>query len=277
MRSSTIIAASLLWRQKSGPMLVEDPRIDLLPDGQPGPRRFKIKVADTETRRSVVSSLLKHRYAFRGYQTTGLPADPSVQRFTLAAIESNRTIGTISVTFDVQKKLACDDAFADEVNVLRAQGRKLCEFGKLAIDPLTGTKRVLASLFHVAYIVAHRIRGYDTLLIEVNPRHVRYYERMLGLQVLGGERPNRAVHAPAVLLYADFSYIMSQIGEFGGQHERAASERSLYPFAFSLGEEAAILSRMRERQAERDAEVEEVPPEAASQPQFQPSNLIDNL
>lgn len=277
-RSSTIIAASVLWRQKSGPMLVEDPRIDLLPDGQPGPRRFKVKVVDTETRRSLVSDLLKHRYAFRGYQSSGLPIDQAVQRFTLAAIEANHTIGTISVAFDGPKKLACDESFSAEVGALRAQGRTLCEFGKLAIDPITGTKRVLASLFHVAYIVAHRVRGYDTLLIEVNPRHVRYYERMLGLKVLGGERPNRAVHAPAVLLHTEFAYIMSQIGEFGGQPERASSERSLYPFAFSLPEEAAIISRMKERLERHNAQAEEAAaPESQATPQFQPSNLIDNL
>lgn len=243
-RSSTIIAASVLWRQKSGPMLVEDPRIDLLPDGQPGPRRFKVKVVDTETRRSLVSDLLKHRYAFRGYQSSGLPIDQAVQRFTLAAIESNHTIGTISVAFDGPKKLACDESFSAEVGALRAQGRTLCEFGKLAIDPITGTKRVLASLFHVAYIVAHRVRGYDTLLIEVNPRHVRYYERMLGAKVVGEPRLNKSVNAPSVLLTIDFEYIRDQIGEFAGQPERAATERSLYPFAFTLSEEAGIITKL---------------------------------
>ena len=51
-----------------------------------------------------------------------------------------------------------------------------------------GRQRVLAALFHVAYIVAHRIRGYDTLVMEVNPRHVRYYERMLGARAIGEPR-----------------------------------------------------------------------------------------
>ena len=42
----------------------------------------------------------------------------------------------------------------------------------------------------------------------------------------------------------DFKYIMTQIGEFAGQPERAASERSLYPFAFTLAEEAGIIARL---------------------------------
>lgn len=252
LKSSTIIAASLMWRRNSGSMLVESPRIDLLPDGAPGPRRFKIKVADQKGRRGLVDSLLKHRYAWRGYTGAGLPTDPSVNKFTLAAMENDASIGTITVSFDSPQKLASDDSFSEEVNALRAQGKKLCEFTKLAVDPTTATKRVLAALFHVAYIVAHRIRGFDTLLIEVNPRHVRYYERMLGCKVIGQERLNRSVRAPAVLLSVEFSYILSQIGEFGGQPERAATERSLYPFAFSLTEEASIMGRMKAVQDLRD-------------------------
>ena len=233
-------------------MLVEDPRIDLLPDGPNGPRRFKIKTAESTERRSRVNSLLKDRYGWRGYQQVSLPTDPTVSRFTLTAVENELVIGTITVAFDNPGKLGADGAFATEVDQLRAQGRRIAEFTKLAIDPAVGTKRVLATLFHVAYIVAHRIRGHDMLVMEVNPRHVRYYERMLGCQILAGERINKSVNAPAVLLGAEFAYIMAQIGEFGGRPESAARERSLYPFALSLREEAAVISRMQAKQRIQD-------------------------
>jgi hypothetical protein len=255
-------------------MLVSDPRIDLLPDGVPGPRRFKIKAADCDERRGMVNGLLKSRYGWRGYRDVTLPTDSAVHKFTLSAIEDEAIIGTITVSFDGPKRLSADDAFGPEVKALRTQGRRVCEFTKLAVDPTVGTKRVLAALFHVAYIVAHRIRGFDTLLIEVNPRHVRYYERMLGFEVLTGERLNTSVNAPAVLLSADFSFIVSQIGEFGGQPERAASERSLYPMFFSMKEEAGIISRMmtKQRLLERRL-VDSGPPEGAGT-DFSASNLL---
>ena len=237
-----------MWRGQSGSMLVTDPRIDLLPDGNAGQRRFKIKAAESDERRGMVNSLLKNRYGWRGYQEVTLPTDQSVNKFTLSAVEEEAIIGTITVSFDGAKRLSADDAFAVEVADLRARGVRLCEFTKLAIDPTVGTKRVLASLFHVAYVVAHRIRGYDMLLIEVNPRHVRYYERMLGLRVMGTERTNRSVNAPAVLLGVEFTYVMAQIGQFGGHYHMSATERSLYPFAFSLKEEASIISRMVTKQ-----------------------------
>jgi N-acyl amino acid synthase FeeM len=269
--SSTLFAASVEWRRKAGSMLVLDPPIELLPDGAPGPRRFKIKAADSESRRGLVSSLLKSRYLWRGYRVGDLPVSQPTQRFTLAAIEDQQTIGTITVAFDGSRKLAADDAFPAEVQALRAKGMRLCEFTKLAVDPTIGTKRVLAALFHVAYIVAHRLRGYDQLLIEVNPRHMRYYERMLGCRVLGEVRINRNVDAPAVLLTVEFGYIMQQINQFGGRPETSASERSLYPFAFSLSEEAGIIKRMRERY---DSWLEERGRAPQRDSEFQPSDLM---
>lgn len=248
MSLSTLFAASVLARATGGRRLVLDPSIDSLPDGPPGLRRFKVKAAESEDRRSGANRLLKDRYSWRGYNQVNLPTDQSVHKFTLSAVENQITIGTITVAFDGPGQLSVDAAFGPEVALLRSQNRRICEFTKLAVDPELGTKRVLAALFHVAYIVAHRIRGYDLLLIEVNPRHVRYYERMLGCKVLAAERLNKAVSAPAVLLAVEFDYIKARIGEFGGHHAAAAHERSLYPFAFTLREEALVISRMMDKQ-----------------------------
>lgn len=248
MITNTIIAAPFESHRRATQMLVEQPRIDLLPDGARLPRQFKIKSADSFVRRHSANLLLKSRYSWRGYQTVSLPQDQTANRITLTASEDDLTIGTITVALDGPEGLASEDIFGDHLSELRNSGRRICEFTKLAIDPLSGTKRVLAALFHVAYIVAHRLRSYDLVLMEVNPRHVRYYERMLGARVLGEERLNRSVNAPAVLLVIEFEYIRSQIGEFAGQPERAASERSLYPFAFSLSEEAAIMGKLMSAQ-----------------------------
>jgi len=248
MSINTIIAAEHSKNRAAQQMLASNPRLDLLPDGPAGPRQFKIKSADTTVRRFSANALLKNRYAWRGYKTVSLPDDPGVNRITLSAMEHEVTIGTITVVLDGGCGLGAEEAFAAEVASLREDGKRVCEFTKLAIDPISGTKRVIAALFHVAYIIAHRLRGYDTLVMEVNPRHVRYYERMLGARVLGEQRLNRKVNAPAVLLSIDFSYIMEQICEFGGQEDRIAEERSLYPLAFSRREEAGMIARLMQAQ-----------------------------
>lgn len=208
------------------------------------PRMFRIRSADSYVYRSAADSLLKERYAWRGYHAVSLPTDQTTNRITLAAAEGDETIGTITVALDGPEGLSAEDAFPEVISRLRADGRRICEFTKLAIDPDIGSKRVLAALFHVAYIVAHRLRNHDVLVMEVNPRHVRYYERMLGARVIGEQRLNRFVNAPAVLLTIPFDYIREQLQMFGGEGEHAMEERSLYPFAFSPREEAGIVARM---------------------------------
>ncbi len=241
---STLIAASLLNRPRVKGILVEGARLDLLPDGPDGPPRFKIKAAEQASRRSLISGLLRGRYAWRGYQAVSLATAQSIDRFTLVALDDEYPLGTLTVGFDMGKPLGADDAFHVELDRLRADGARLCEFTKLAVDPTTATKRVLAALFHVAYIVAHRVRGFDRLIIEVNPRHQRYYERMLGMEQLGPQRINRSVNAPAVLLTAPFAFIRDQIAIYGGQPERSSEVRTLFPFAFSALQEDQVVERL---------------------------------
>lgn len=215
-----------------------------------GRRLFKIRTANSSGERSSASILIKRMYATRGYNAPALPAFQQSNLVTLMATEGDMTIGTLSVGFDSPYGLLADDLFRDEIDELRLCGRRVCEFTKLAMDQVVKSKRVLAYLFHTAYIWAHRLRGYHDLLIEVNPRHVRYYEKMLGFTVMGPERLNRRVNAPAVLLRLDLDHAHEQIQQFGGKPQLAANERSLYPYFFSIQQEAGIVGRMRWTQAE---------------------------
>jgi hypothetical protein len=244
MQTDTIVAAPLHPRTFGTALLTQNPRIDLLPDGDPSVRRFKIKSADSFVRRRSANLLLKSRYAWRGYQSVSLPSDQTSNRITLTATEDDAVIGTITVGLDGPEGLATEDVFADVLAKLRSEGKRLCEFTKLAVDPISGTKRVLAALFHVAYIVAHRIRSFDTLVMEVNPRHVRYYERMLGAHVGAEERLNKSVNAPSVLLVLEFAYVKKMIGEHAGMPGNAGADRTLYPFGFTLTEEAGIITKL---------------------------------
>lgn len=224
--------------------LMADEAVDAYWDGSQ--RLFKIRAADSEGHRSSANILVQRRYAWRGYATSLPTTDSTSNRVTLIAVDGDETVGTMSVGFDGPDGLLVDDLFSQEVAPLRAANRKICEFTKLAMDSMVRSKRVLASLFHVAYIHGHRLGQCDDLLIEVNPRHVRFYERMLGFTVLGPERLNLRVNAPAVLLRLDFRHARRQIAALGGRPELGDTERSLYPYFFSAKEEAGIIARLRE-------------------------------
>jgi len=207
-------------------------------------RLFKIRAADSSGQRSSASILINRMYATRGYPSNPLPEHAVPDRITLTASDHDSVMGTISIGFDSSLGLLCDELYQDEINQLRDKGWRVCEFTKLAMDSVVKSKRVLASLFHVAYVYAHRIKGFHRLLIEVNPRHVRYYQRMLGFEVWGPQRMNRRVSAPAVLLMLDFNHARDQIGRLGGRADLIETERSLYPYFFSVPEEAGIVGRL---------------------------------
>ena len=247
MLNNTIIAAPYEAKADLRALVIEDVGTELIPTSEAGQRLFKIRAANSDGHRSSANILVNRMYAWRGYQSSvaPTPAFDSHRRITLVAEDHQETIGTMSIGFDGPDGLFVDDLFGEEVDRLRREGRAMCEFTKLAMDSVVKSKRVLASLFHVAYIYSHRLKNFDNLLIEVNPRHVRYYERMLGFEILGPERLNRRVNAPAVLMSLDFSHAHAQINRFGGRSQLSAVERSLYPYFFSVEEEAAIVGRLQ--------------------------------
>ena len=161
------------------------------------------------------------------------------------AREGGRIVGTLSVRFDGPQGLKVDALFKAELADWRAGGIKLCEFGSLAVDKHShNPKRLLAQLFHLGYLHAHRRAAFERLVIEVNPRHVAFYRRWLGLLPYTTARHNARVDAPAVLMSLDFATMREQIAIWGGQPERLAQARCLYPLAWDAAAEAAMLATL---------------------------------
>jgi len=200
---------------------------------------FKIRVANT----SRASSLVQRRYAWRGYSTSPLENHGN-GRVTLAACVDDSTVATITATLDAHNDLYVGRLYAQEVETLRAQGRKLCEFTKLAVDESVRSQAVLGAIFHVACMYVINIHHCTDVLVEVNPRHVRFYERMLGFTRAAGERLDPAVNAPAVLLRLDLKHCAAEIARLGGRRRADGRERSFYPYFFAPEEAAAIVGRL---------------------------------
>jgi hypothetical protein len=130
-----------------------------------------------------------------------------------------------------------------EVDVLRQQGRHVAELTKLAVDEGIRSKHVLGALFHIAFIYGHNIHEATDFVIEINPRHVGFYEKMLGFQRMAEERICTRVGAPAVLMRLDLDHADREIVRVGGQG-KAAGDRSLYPHFFSKEDEIGITARL---------------------------------
>jgi hypothetical protein len=99
---------------------------------------------------------------------------------------------------------------------------------------------LLVTLFDYVSIYARHVKGAHDFLIEVNPRHVSYYERLLRFELAGTQRPCPRVHgAPAVLLRLDLALVEREVRRVAGRRA-AAGERSLYPYFIPSSEEPAL-------------------------------------
>ena len=109
---------------------------------------------------------------------------------------------------------------------------------------ITSRARGCTSLRPLVRVGRHVTARCDRLVIEVNPRHVAFYRRWLGLLPYTTPRHNPRVDAPAVLMSLDFNTIRDRIALLGGQPEKMATQRSLYPLFWDTATEAAMLAKL---------------------------------
>jgi len=191
--------------------------------------------------------LVERRYGDRGLTVTRerFSSRSEDGDIVCTAREGDRIVGTLTVRFDGPGGLKADLLFAEEMREWRAAGVTLCEFGSLAVDKHShDPKRLLAQVFHLGYLHAHRRARIQRLVIEVNPRHVAFYRRWLGLLPFTTPRHNPRVDAPAVLMSFDFATAREQIGVWGGRPEEMATARCLYPLFWDEATEAAMLAKL---------------------------------
>lgn len=218
---------------------------------QAGPRdQLKIRLANTDERSRDASVLVQKRYREAGYNLLPHGEQRLVcpEQITLLSYHRDTVVGTLTLGLDIGQGLYADELYKAEVDRLRAEGRKVAEITKLAVDTKMPSKRILAALIHIAYIYGARIWRYTDVVIEVNPSHVEFYKRMLGFQVIGGERICPRVNAPAVLLWVETRHLEDKIAEFGGGHVTGKKERSLYPYFFSRADELEITHRLAQNE-----------------------------
>jgi hypothetical protein len=201
-----------------------------------------IRLADSQGQRNRANMLLKRMYSWRGYGTNQqIVTTPNSVTFT--ATSEDDVIGTLTLTVDSSAGLACDKTFGDEMERFRTGGRtKLCELTKFAFDTSLPARPRLAALFHIIFIYGSLHFDCTDLFIEVNPRHRRFYEVMLGFTPVGSPRLNTSVNAPAQLMWLNVANIRRQIDKFAGDTRYAG--RTLYAHFFSAKEELGIYNRL---------------------------------
>lgn len=208
---------------------------------QPQGQGFKIRVARRSSVLQDALGLLNRRYRQKGYGSQTLTLSP--ERMTIVAYEDRQVLGTLTVQLDTDQGLLSDECFREPLDGLRSSGASLCEFTKLATAPHAPMPATLASMFHVAFIFAHQVNHATHAVVEVNPRHVAFYTRVLGFRAQGTAVENPRVKAPGVLLVVDFAQIGRQL--LAREHHCAGEPPPFFSHSFSNTEEKGIRNRIR--------------------------------
>ena len=165
-------------------------------------RGYVIRPVRSEHQQRLVSALVQRRYAWRGYNTDALGYPPDdAHRLTLAAWQYGELAATLTLGRDSPLGLQTDALYSRELMRLRHPQRVLCEVSRLAVDPDFGGPELLRSLFASALEYGRRLFAVSDVVIGINPRHARYYQRRLGFRQIGALRHCRRVEAPVVLLH----------------------------------------------------------------------------
>jgi N-acyl amino acid synthase FeeM len=205
---------------------------------------FVISAPREAAERLHAAELLRRRYAWRGYRVNPLEGFASPSRLTLVAALQEAVVGTLTASVETADGLYVERLYPDEVAALRSSGARLCEFTRLAVDDEVRSPALLAAMFHVASMYAIEIHHCSHVLIEVNPRHVRFYEQMLNFRRAGEARMDPAVAAPAVLMQLDLAVCAREIDRLSGRPS-PRRQRSFYPHFFAKDEAQRILGRLR--------------------------------
>lgn len=205
---------------------------------------FHVRLANTQERQSQVSTLINRMYSWRGYQLDANKPRYHPNRTTLQACRGKETLGTLTLNVDSGCGLFADDLYRGEINALRQRGGKVCELTGLAVGVRLDSAELLATLFHLMHILARRLHRATDAVIEINPRHLQYYERLLGFRQIGERKTCGRVKAPAVLLHIEADFVEEQIALRAGSRKR--SGHSLYPYFFSSRETEHISRRIME-------------------------------
>jgi len=172
-------------------------------------------IKEVENREELLNviELVKQHYEQNGYLEDDLKIKDFYYLFSPTTkiyinMNKNKLISTVSMFIDSKEYgLPSDQLYEKEFEELRQQRRKLIEGGMLAGEQ----GRPLLYLMSVFFKESKNQKADDILLI-INPKHKKFYEKMLLFKQIGEEKQCPKVNnAPAILMKFDIKGFNSSI------------------------------------------------------------------
>ncbi len=198
--------------------------------------RFNVFVASDRETRERAYHLAYQVYRDRGlvsfdpFQMVLSPHDATSHTLTLLAVDSEtgEDAATMSIVLDAEG-LPSDDIYTDEICKLRLEGRLPVEVTRLAIaEKHRNSRELFVQMTNIISIFSRRVWNATDWVIEVNPRHAKFYERFYLFEQIGDEKEcNRVEGAPAVLMRMNLKFQEDVIKEVAGRDSR--DKECLFP------------------------------------------------
>ena len=200
--------------------------------------RPNIKIAETRDELAQSFALVYKEYLDSGYITNPHPSEMHFSVFNFlpsTCVFIFRTyltvISTLTQIFDTPLfGLPMDSLYKEELDALRAQGRKITELSALATPKEVRWCNLMVFLSRTMFEYS-RMNGVDDICIMVNPKHVNFYKTMFLFEDFGPERFYAGVGAPAVALRIDMDHIEHNLLE---KYRNIEMEGNLHAFFCKL-------------------------------------------
>lgn len=218
---------------------------------------FTIKIVNTLEEREAVFNLGYQVYLEKGYIQEN-PNQWLIQEYdnepsTILLIvkdKNNKIAGSVTLVFKEINTIPAEKIYFEEINGLLKKNRKLVEISRLIIDKnYRNSKEIILLLFNYLSIYAYHIKKFDDLIIQVNPRHKGYYEKLLHFKEIGSEKMCPSVqNAPAVLMSLALQHYQDEIVHLSNENNNIKKDRSLYS-SFLKPEQESLVAYYLEKQS----------------------------
>lgn len=214
------------------------------------PFKLKTRLARTKEDLQKVFELAYEVYLEKGYafhhdtkMETSIYDAHKDSLILLVENDNHEAVGSITLYYDDSKLVPADNIFNEELNLLRKEGIKFAEVSRFVVkQDYQHNKEILLSLINTIYIHAFRIMNIDEFIIEVNPRHVDYYKKLLGYVQFGEVKEcPRVNNAPAVLLRGNKEKYLKIVDHC--EYEK----RTLYNSFMPKNNEESIIYKLQEK------------------------------
>lgn len=218
---------------------------------------YDVRLAVGIVERAEAARLVEQLYGHEGYlagRSASAPA-PAMPLFSVhhlldealvfTARLEGRLVGALTVIFDSPAGLPMDALYKQELDALRAAGRRSCEFCSLAVAPdlAHNAHGALLELFRAAYRYATYAAGATDVCVTLKPSHAPFYRRIC-FQPLGGLRLDaRFAQAETIALRLPHE-TARELWASGEAHQPRRRLHAFFSRPLSRGEAKALRRRV---------------------------------